>query len=561
MFKKVRKGVTLIELIVVVALIGLVLSIPISMYMVGQKSHASTSREFTLQSNVRLATQKITNTIRDSSALFLFPADNTTAKHLIKQFKQDNDAIFSPTNNSIKLDTALLTDHTDLKKGVETYKGWSFIILNDAKTELREFKWTITDPNDYTKGYYTMSRIIQKQENPLMEYEITYKKKNPFYDDGLIEFVIEGKIKDSSNVSIEIVSELDSLNSLQAIDKRADDTNLSTALFYRSDDRPIPTDNEAVVAMVLDESGSMGTKDMGGSDSRLDILKVQAKEMVNKFGSNSLGKTNINIIPFDASANLKDDVTKYNSFLDVTDSDNRAALKTVITEMKDGGGTNIGDGLRRAYYRLLAYNNIQTSNKNKNKYIIFLMDGVPTYASAHSENGWYHTSSKEGDSITDEFGRTFSYVDKNSGEFRYRTADKEPVYVLGDGDINENNNIGSWYRQKGRRHGSGSENATNIKIGKDYIQQVSMLLDNVQNEGGYTNLKVFLIGFSHPNKLTELKKIEELIRDANGTNSIDTRMWVASNGGDLGFVFDEIRNIIIEDTWHIDGPDWTVEIE
>lgn len=567
MIKKSRRGVTLIELILVLAIMGIVGSIPVNMYIVGQKSHASTTREFEIQSNLRLATQKLTNTIRTASATFLFSevfaSPELAESHYISAFKSDN--AFG-TDKVVKLTDAFLLSRPFLKSAVNRFAGWSFLILNNSKTELREFKWTITGVNA-NEGYYTMTRIIEEQLNPKMIYDIEYEKKNVFFEDAMLEFKIAGKVEGSDTKAIEIISQLEALNSLQVIDRGKEASTKSTAIFYRSDDRPTPTDNEAVVAMVLDKSGSMGYNMLGnsGNPTRLSILKTQANSMIDKFGQVGMGITNMNVTPFSGSGN----VTAYTDFLDITKLDNRTNLQNIINALSANGGTNVGDGMRRAYYRIQSYNT-DDALKDKNKYMIILMDGVPTYGSVHSKDGWFYSETDRGAEFTDEFGRVFS-IDtstsqpRNSGYYGkkfyfYKTKDGSPLYVLDSSEINESSGE-TYFRSKGGYHGTGSDdgiNGNNRKIGKEYIDQVSKLFKNVKNSKGNTNIKVFLIGFSGVStELDELKNIQDLI-EANG---ISTKLWKATSGGDLNSVFNEIRNIIMEETWHIEGPDWSIPPE
>lgn len=550
-----RKGVTLIELILVIAIVLLIGTIPVNMYILGQKSHASTAREFDLQSNLRLASQNLTNTIRTSSATFLFSDQienpDLANPHYINAFKDDN--IFG-TDKSIVLDDSFLLGNTFLKKAVERYAGWSFLVLNESKTELREFKWSITGVKA-TDGHYTMTKIIEEQLNPKMVYDITFRKISNFYEDAQLEFMISGKIEGSVSNSIEIKSQLEALNSLQIIDRGKEEATISNALFYRKDDRPVPTDAEAVVAMVLDKSGSM-SENMGGK-TRMKILKEQASGMIDKFGESGLGKTNINVIPFSTSANS----TSHTGFVDVTDETLALGLKSVINNLVAVGGTNVGDGMRQAYYQIMK-TNTDTVNQNKNKYIMVLMDGNPTYGSVHSSDGYFYSETNQGTQFTDEYGRIFNYHSyQKSGTYNkyyyfYRQKNNDPVYVLNDTDINESDR-GGYFRFIGGTYGSGTETNANRVIGKEYIDQVSALLKNIKDSKGKTNVKIFIIGFSDKTAdLTELKNIETLIKN----NGISTKRWEAKSDGDLNSVFTEIRNIIMDETWHIDGPDWSLPV-
>lgn len=60
---------------------------------------------------------------------------------------------------------------------------------------------------------------------------------------------------------------------------------------------------------------------------------------------------------------------------------NLNSVKSRVNALEANGGTNIGDGLRRAYYRLT---DTRSTNENPiEKYLILLTDGEPTYHSTY----------------------------------------------------------------------------------------------------------------------------------------------------------------------------------
>lgn len=111
-----RVGFTIIELILAIALASVVIVTGTNLMVFGMKNSQLTYDEFDVQSNVRLMSQKINTTIRDSAATFVLHRDNANA----------------------------LTDE------------WNYIMLNSSKTKLMEYKWNPTtkvhDPIEVFKG-------------------------------------------------------------------------------------------------------------------------------------------------------------------------------------------------------------------------------------------------------------------------------------------------------------------------------------------------------------------------------------------------------------------------
>ena len=148
---------------------------------------------------------------------------------------------------------------------------------------------------------------------------------------------------------------------------------------YRIDPQPIPaaeaTQAPKEIYLVMDTSGSMNF-DLDGKEvpstyknKRIDI----AREAANKFLDNLKYETNVKVglITYSDVGMVKQTLT--------------STLNNVKNKIKDltvVGGTNIGDGLRLGYYRLLDGSTDSTADK----YIILLTDGEPTYHSTYKQS-------------------------------------------------------------------------------------------------------------------------------------------------------------------------------
>jgi Mg-chelatase subunit ChlD len=130
---------------------------------------------------------------------------------------------------------------------------------------------------------------------------------------------------------------------------------------------------EKRIVLVIDTSGSMDTKDMTGGKKRVDIAISAAKSFIDKFA----GKTNvkISVVAFnDVVENVIDFTSDFNT------------LKSQLNNLSLGGVTNIGDGLRKAYYKL------QSQGSSYKKYMVLLTDGQPNFWSINKYDSNYFTS-------------------------------------------------------------------------------------------------------------------------------------------------------------------------
>ncbi|OPJ61512.1 vWA domain-containing protein [Clostridium oryzae] len=179
------------------------------------------------------------------------------------------------------------------------------------------------------------------------------------------------------------------------------------AISYAVTSKNIPKDNINVTAkkkkviLVVDTSGSMRIKDMAHNHSRAETVKNAAK----KFIAKTAGKdADIAVVPYSASAEAYS-----NEIQDFTNSISQ--LDSYIDGMTIYGGTNIGDGMRKAYYML---KDIDSSAYDK--YIVLLTDGQPNEWSVNNDKsyytGGYDAPYVLGEDNYDSTGDGLKYADK-----------------------------------------------------------------------------------------------------------------------------------------------------
>jgi len=348
MMIKKRKGLTIVELMVTIILIGMVVTLAGSLFNFSSRAEKITVDEYDLQAEVRLATEILNKAIRNASVTFTI-----------------SDELFG-----------------EAKKA-----KWSYFGIEGNK-EIVQYIWK-PDPLNPDTG--THERHVLVSASDRVSYNLYFKQN--IDNTRLLEFDLDCYIDGQEVRKIGISTELEALNSV-AVEDGGSEEDPAVAIAYRSDPKPSPetvtTHNEVqiAVALVLDDSGSMEF-DMDGHNNydhnfdsdnvRKDILKVQAKQLIDKFAA--MENVQVCIVPFAKSAN------NTGAMMDATTF--KSALKHDIDNLSANGGTNTGDGLRRGYHVLNNYNLANPGEEIVN-YIILLSDGNPTYYSRKNGNYIIH---------------------------------------------------------------------------------------------------------------------------------------------------------------------------
>jgi len=449
-----RKGFTLVELIIVLAIMGMVFSLAGTMLVFSTKSHTTVEQEYQIQSDIRLTSQVISNFIRQSSAIFML--------------------------NEVQFDS------TNLKE------GWDYFSLNEDGTQVIQYRW------DGSSNTHVPN--VLAESTPGLLYSLSFNKTE---NDSLLGGFNLSAIGQSGNVKVGIDNELGALNSV-VVDNTGNAGNPAVALAYRVDDIPDPSKPRISVTLVLDKSGSMAwnlagysiTNGYNNPNSRLSIMRDRTLDLINEL--ESIGNVHVAVVPFDTNANKNGN---YHNLYNI--DEHKATIDDLVNGINIAqGGTNIGDGMRRAYY-------IHEGFKNSNSgtmlhYNIQLMDGNPTYWSRYDDwpNGYYYGTGNIGNSTDTEVG------------------------------------------------GSGKETESNMNSSMDYIESVGdqlYILGDVQ-------IKTFVIGFSgNEDNISRLSSIAgHVTSDTNP--AIVGQYYKASSSEALEQVYRDISRRIEMDAWHIFGP-------
>jgi prepilin-type N-terminal cleavage/methylation domain-containing protein len=440
-----KKGVTLIELILALALFTVIIALTFNMLIFGTRAQNMVNDEYEIQSAGRLAAQSINQAVRSSTALFTINRSS---------FREDN-----------------LTEN------------WDYFGLSPDKREVVKYVY-VSATSSHRKEV-----VVPAQDG--ITYSLVFHKTDSSNDNRLLGYTLEA-VKDGSVVKkIELESELEALNSLQVVD-RGTYSDPAVAIAYRSDDRPQAV--YGAVTMVLDTSGSMDDNIWGNytnntNSKRITIMKNEAKALVEEFSKEQ--NISISLIPFATSANNP------GSYYNVASQKNH--LINEIDSFSAVGGTNTGDGLRRAYHNMVGFTNSNPTLTVRH-YLVILVDGVTTF---------------------------YTY---------YRSGGYRPFYY---GGLNISDHNGVYYDGYGNRLDPDGTDYVN-NIGNNYIQDSSSSIYPV---------KPYVIGFSGVS--TELGSIADI---ASAVGAGSSSIFQYSPTRDLGDIFDEIRQAIINDLWVVNGP-------
>lgn len=337
---RIRSGFTLIELIIAMSLIVIIVSLAVTMIIFSTKSQATVSREFDIQSDMRIASEIVNQELRYSTAVFM-------------------------------LNEHQFEDSSDLKS------GWNYFTLSDDDREIVHYVW------DKSTNTHRQESMVRAQDNLL--YNLTFKGVDS--DSRMINFELDGYIDGSSESKVSVSSVLNALNSA-VVDDSGTPISPAVTLAYRSDDIPDPEKIKIAVTMVLDKSGSMGYQMGGGNtDIRISVMKEKAKELIDTFAD--MDNVYVSLISFSTNANNP------GAFLKA--ADNKVSLKNSIDSLVANGGTNAGDGLRRSYYQHVDF--VDPDHEILH-YTILLMDGNPTFWPSLNGSANYYGTGNISDSTS-----------------------------------------------------------------------------------------------------------------------------------------------------------------
>lgn len=378
-----RKGFTLVELLVVLAIMGIVFSLAGTMLVFSMRSHDAIEEEFEIQSSMRLASQIVVNYIRESSAMFMLNSS---------QFDNDN-----------------------LKN------EWDYFGLSPDRKQVIQYKWNSVSS--------THDPIILADSYPGIVYSLAFHKSD---NDSLLGGFSIQAVTEAGHVKVGIDNEINAVNTV-VVDNTGNSGDPAVALAYRTHDIPDPSKPRISVTLVLDKSGSMAwnldgdtiSGGAGNTNSRLSIMRARTLDLISEL--EDIGNVHVAVVRFDTNANKSGNYhTLYN--LDTAEETVSDLVRSMTVAE---GGTNIGDAMRRAYYIHETFKSSNTGNLLH--YNIQLMDGNPTYWTNSSTGYVYADGQVTGSFYVSGTGQETEANMNNS--MNYVSSIGENLYKLGTVEI------------------------------------------------------------------------------------------------------------------------------
>jgi hypothetical protein len=217
---------------------------------------------------------------------------------------------------------------------------------------------------------------------------------------------------------------------------------------------------------------------------------------------------------------------------------NKDDFINTINGLTAEGGTNTGDGIRRGYHSIVEFN-AQNENKTNKNFMIILVDGVTTLATATEYNKYLITSYRYYDDTINYKGRIYDYIgwyyDYDDYEYVYEYVYYNNItYLTGNVDVTSDDMI----------IGVGSRLD---RYGTEYVDEIGEMVRSYKN-GTNEAINVFVIGFSEV--VSDYGSLEDIAMATRG----DKVYYKADSQKALEEIFSSIQREISDALWHIGGP-------
>ena len=495
-----RKGVTLVELVIVLGFVSVIILASANMVILGTKAEKVTVDEYKLQSAIRRLTEQVNQTVRYSKAVFAVPETFV-----------ESTSVMDP--------------------------GWSYFMVSSDQRSIVVWRY------DTESAQWLQETIVEPVEN--VAFALRFYKDESADSDSILRYLISAYRTDSGgNITSEktvFESTIEAVNSVQVADKGTV-ASPSVALAFRGDGQTSGQGkNEiAYITIVVDVSGSMNQLPDGSGSSGTEqpgsrirhLRKALAGDAANPDSGiiQILSKEEnifVSLIPFSTTANYPNPVS-YSAtggdygIYEVYNKSEEDTLINIAKSLRAYGGTNTGDGLRRAYHM---HNDFRTkmgidSKTRVHHYMIVLVDGQTTYEVRKGtwiKHSWW---------LWDwwEFSPSSQYY-----------LDPGNIKIVYDDDPSSDPGVN--YCITG--------NGSTVINSSPHVSAAGALIKSFDGGNG---VKSYLIGYA-----ADLSTHINFIGSAIGTDPEHIYKY-DDEGFDLEEVFENIATDIMADFWIVSGP-------
>lgn len=362
-----RRGYTLTELAFSMVLMGFVLALGVSVTILVSRASVGVEMQTTIVREDSRFAAALNEAIQKSTTAFTIPEKSFTEEKLTAGWcylgLMENvhiPAAFSRTGEEMTADQALVyIEYIGTEAPSSVPSDCNLLSNTDGFFYQKILGHSFTDSLG-TEHRFTLE-FLPTDPTDTSAQSITYEFESVA--------VSNSGVGVDEWTSLDVDTMLTALNAIQIVYKGSP-ANPAVALAYRRDFMPSDSAEQgggmpaATVVMVLDTSGSMDQR-LGGK-TRMEALKENVRSFAAELAKNH--KLNMLIIPFASYAgstgngfNTTTGVTNgtpwsgpfvFNVSTGESSPPSRVNLNSRIDSLSSSGGTNVGDGLRRAYYEL-----------------------------------------------------------------------------------------------------------------------------------------------------------------------------------------------------------------
>ncbi len=350
MFRKKHRGVSLIELVIVLALLSLIATLALSLISLSLQGFRVTRQTLDVTMQDADFASKICMAVRESGTSFTIPEQSFTEDKLTTGWNYLGLMKDVPIPASVSR-TGKAIDSADALVYIE-YAG------DTAPASVPEGAELLHNED----GYFIRSIIGHSYTDVTgveHNYSLVFTPTDPYNRAAqTISYTFKSTTEDGRDgVGASIETLLEAVNAIQVV-YQGSETNPAVAIAFRSDFLPTLSVNSVTsnklrgtVVLVLDVSSSM-------TSTRISTLRSTAKDFVTELSKNN--ELNILITVFAGYANKSGSFKNNPSpLLTLANAyEDRDELLKTIDSVTTSQYTNLGDGLRVVYYELSKYPDI-----------------------------------------------------------------------------------------------------------------------------------------------------------------------------------------------------------